>query len=238
MPTYKLDSQGYYQPFPGYTVISKLNVGQGAQIWHNIFNQLVNNKNITDYYSILPLSSWHVTAINLFTKDALENHHLEWGAYAASQQDFLNELIQELKQNPLTPMIAYSNLYTKGALQIDVVLDDQSADRIKALAMYYGYEQNLPPCFHITLGYQYKKLNSMQLKALQLELAPLIQDYFNDLTLQIQPAQVCYFDDMTAFISLDKPFLHAMSMFNQSSHANQTDQTNDHHEFYPSKSSK
>ena len=132
MPKYKLDPQGNYLPFPGYTVICKLNLDEGFNTWCNIYNTLVYNKNVTDFYSILPLSSWHVTAINLFTKEAVEDRHVAWDVYVASKQKFFNKLSQVLKQSQISPTLVYVDLYTRGALQIDVVLDSHSVDRIQA----------------------------------------------------------------------------------------------------------
>lgn len=222
MPTYKLDDEGNYLPFPGYTVICKLNVEKSSDIWRNLFSDLMSNLKVTDYYSILPLSSWHVTAINLFTKRSIEEHGLAWNAYTASQQNFFNELIQALQQKPLMPSMKYSRLYMNGALQLEVVLDHQSADEILALAMRYRYEQKIPHRFHVTLGYQYKYLNHAQFEALKLDLIPLMQAYLNNLTLQLQPAQLCYFDDMTLFTSVDQTFLSSLSsnsIFTEKTHS-------------------
>jgi hypothetical protein len=237
MPT-KLDSDGNYQPFPGYTVICKLNLEETADIWRNIFSHLVNNSKVTDFYSILPFSSWHVTAINLFTKEAVKESQLEWGAYVASKQVFFNELIQVLKQNPLTPSMHYSRLHMEGALQIEVVLDNQRANQIEALAKCYKYERSIPRFFHVTLGYQYKILNDAQFKALKLELTPLIQAYFKDLTLKLQPAQLCYFDDMTAFTPLDRPSSYSASMFAQNPNPIQPEKKDESGHTHDSKLSK
>jgi len=45
------------------------------------------------------------------------------------------------------------------------------------------------------------------------------QAYFKDLMLKLQPAQLCYFDDMTAFTSLDRASSssYSTSMFAQNS---------------------
>jgi len=117
----------------------------------------------------------------------------------------------------VTPSLHYSSFHMKGALQIDVVLDSQSADQIAALAKRYNYEKNIPHRFHVTLGYQYKQLNDAQFEELKLGLTPLIQAYFKDLTLKLQPAQLCYFDDMTAFTPLDTPSSYSTSIFTQNS---------------------
>jgi hypothetical protein len=207
MPKYKLDDQGNYLPFPGYTVICKLNLEEEFDGWFNIYNTLIHDKNITDFYSILPLSSWHVTAINLFTQEAVEHRHVEWGGYVASKQKFFDQLSQVLQQRQITPTLTYADLYTNGALQVDVALDKQSIDWIHALAKYYKYERNVPSHFHVTLGYQYNNaLNSTQAKALKSELAPRIQTYLSEIShrlLQLQPAQLCYFEDMLAFTPLE-----------------------------------
>jgi hypothetical protein len=112
-----------------------------------------------------------------------------------------------LQQRPITPTLTYSNLYTRGALQIDVALDKQSIGQIQALAKAYGYERNIPSHFHVTLGYQYKKaLNSTQAQALKSGLDPRIQTYLSEIShrvLQLRPAQLCYFEDMLAFTPLE-----------------------------------
>ena len=226
MPTYKLDSNGNYLPFPGYTVICKLGVGEESDVWHNLHTNLNHNKRITDYYSILPFSTWHVTAINLFTQRAVESNQLEWDTYVASKKDFLNELTQVLGQSPLTPVISYLDLHTEGALQLNVVLDPQSVRRIEALASRYGYERNIPHRFHVTLGYQYKELPHSHLEELKAELTSLIQTCFNTRTIELQPAQLCYFDDMTAYIPWHKSFSYSTSMFAQN-HIAQDDSVQD-----------
>ncbi|MDF1683087.1 MAG: DUF1868 domain-containing protein [Legionellaceae bacterium] len=202
MPKYKLDPQGHYLFYPGYTVICKLNLDEGFDAWCNIYNTLIQNKSVTDHYSILPLSSWHVTAINLFTKEAVEECHEEWDDYVAAKKSFFNELSQILKQDQIAPTLTYSKLYTEGALQIDVKLDRHSRERIEALAKQYHYEHHIPSHFHVTLGYQYKALRPKYLAELKTALAPRIEDYVSQASpesRQLKPAQLCYFENMLAY---------------------------------------
>jgi len=233
MPKYKLDFQGHYLPFPGYTVICKLNLNEDFDVWCNIINTVVRAKNVTDYYSILPLSSWHVTAINLFTKDEIENRYLSlsWNDYVAAQQSFFNELNQILQQNPISPTLTYADLYTNGALQIDVRLDADSCGQIEALAKKYHYEHHIPSHFHVTLGYQYQALEPKHLIELKAALAPCIRDYVAHAapeSRQLKPAQLCYFENMLAYTPFEPhACLHVnstlISMFPRQAHVAEAD---------------
>jgi len=204
MPRDKIDDDGNYLPFPGYTVIFKTSPDSSGT-WRNIHNELLNKlPSLAKYYSILPFESWHVTAINLFTKTAVEDDNLDWSKYVASQQRFFSQLSDVIKQDLFTPVITYSGLRVDGSVHIMVSLDETSKEKVEALAKYYGYQHNLPRHFHMTLGYQYKHLKNKELDALKLELAPFIQDCFRNMSVALEPAQVCYFDDMTAFVPWDE----------------------------------
>ncbi|MDF1827680.1 MAG: DUF1868 domain-containing protein [Legionellaceae bacterium] len=235
MPKYKLDSEGHYLFFPGYTVICKLNLDEGFDVWSNIYNTLVQDKNVTDYYAILPLSSWHVTAINLFTKDEVEERHLPWNDYVAAKQRFFSELSHLLQQNPISPTLIYADLYTKGALQIDVRLDLRSRNQIEALAKQYHYEHQIPSHFHVTLGYQYKALKPRCFTELNASLAPRIRDdvvHAAQESRQLKPAQLCYFENMLAYTPFEP---HSclnvssglISMFSRQAHVTQHDTQTD-----------
>lgn len=216
MPRYKIDSDGNYLPFPGYTVIFKTNSG-ASDMWHGINEKLLNNKYpLTKYYSILPSESWHVTAINLFTKDLIEDNNLEWDTYVKSQQGFFSQLSALIKQDSFVPVITYSDLRVEGVIQVMVSLDEKTKEKVTALAAHYGYQNNVPQHFHMTLGYQYKNLNNAQFEALKEELAPFIKDCFENMRVALKPAEVCSFDDMTAFIPWDSDKKRTQQLYKHS----------------------
>lgn len=203
MARYKIDSEGNYLSYPGYTVIFKTNsasLDTRRAIEHRLSHHQINEAFLARYYSILPIESWHVTAINLFTKDAVEDEQRDWDRYVASQETFFSQLSSAIEQGVFTPVITYSGLRVDGAIQAIVTLDENSKKRVEALAEHYGYQRNVPRHFHMTLGYQYKPLNNKDLDALKSDLAPFIQDFFKNMRVALEPAQLCYFDDMTAFI--------------------------------------
>ena len=68
----KFGPQGHYKHFPGVTVVLPV---INAQDWAQPVLDLINGSILSKYYSALPVSSYHMTLIDLFSQRSVGTEH-------------------------------------------------------------------------------------------------------------------------------------------------------------------
>lgn len=217
----KVDEEGNYVQFQGFTIISNVSESN-IKFWNDVFVTLSTKiVNLSKYYSLLPLDSYHMTTINLFTEIDAKRANQTLVDYVDSRMDWLKDLKNDTdglyKIEPRSPLglpFADSTIGYEVAWDAD---QDDEAMQVINLARKYNVVNKIPPWYHVTLAYQYKvplddrekKELDVVRKSTKLELDKIRQNLGKVTVLSFYQAKVCYFNDMTRFIpweGLKSPF--------------------------------
>ena len=194
----KLNAEGKYLTFHGVTVASAIKETD-KPFWQLIYEALTSNKEFTAHFAPLPYESYHLTAINLYTKDQVGSG--AWGDFILSNRAFFQSLKNLLAEKSFTPVVSVESINTAGALQIMVTLPEEQIRSIQQIAQTHHVKAGIPPVFHITLAYQFKHIERAVLEKLELalkrEIFAILKSY--DGALSLTPPELCFFNDMTKF---------------------------------------
>ncbi len=195
----KINSEGRYLPYPGVTVVAAIKEAD-KPFWQLIYETITKNKEFTNYFSPLPYESYHLTTINLYTKDATGSR--KWREFIVSNRDFFLSIKDLLTKKSFTPIVLVESIQIAGALQIIVTLPEEQIKIIQQVAKAHHVEMGIPTVFHITLAYQFKYVETQILEKLRLtlkeELFAILKAQNSVLTLT--PPELCFFNDMTKFV--------------------------------------
>lgn len=196
----KIDDSGHYLPFSGVTVVAAVG-RQNREFFEKFHSQLAQEKSITDHISLLPVDSYHMTTINLYTQSGQSNK--TWGDFINGHLDWFQDLRKSIDSTSFMPHIAVEEATVPGyALLILVRLAENEAKIIKDTAIPRQLENQIPGVFHITVGYVYsgsvEQANLIQEKANSILKNLLSQRQSSEFTLE--SPKLCYFNDMLAFI--------------------------------------
>lgn len=196
--TKKINSEGKYLTFPGITVVSAIKEAD-KPFWQLIYESLKKNKEFTDHFRPLPYESYHLTAINLYTKDAIGSG--KWRGFIISNRAFFQSLNGLLAEKSFTPVVSVESINIAGALQIMVNLPEEQIRIIQQVAKTHHVEARIPAVFHITLAYQFKYVEREVLEKLELELR---QEIFAILKshkaeISLNSPELFFFNNMTKF---------------------------------------
>ena len=196
--TKKLNSEGKYLTFPGITVVSAIKKTD-KPLWQLIYEALKKNKEFTDHFTPLPYESYHLTAINLYTKDAIGSR--KWRGFIISNRAFFQSLNGLIAEKSFTPVVSVESINIAGALQIMVTLPEEQIRIIQQVAKAHHVEARIPSAFHITLAYQFKYVEQEVLEKLELELRQeifaILKSHEGELSLT--PPELCFFNNVTKF---------------------------------------
>ena len=202
MPLEKMDNKGNYTKFPGITTVASVKE-RDYLFWENVYNLIVQTDALKDYYSPLPYASYHMTTINLYTEAAIGSK--KWKNFIINNEIFFQSLQKDFRNGAFEPQISIESIDVYGAIKILVKLPDEQNKIIHKIAKKYNLQSEVPHEYHITLAYQIKYLEkSEQSKIkeyLQHKLNELLSLYNNPLVLDTP--NLCFFNDMTAFIPWD-----------------------------------
>lgn len=203
----KITAKGSYSHFPGVTVIAKVQ-NKDLDFCKKIYACLVESELITQYYSPLPFESYHMTTNNLFT--AKKDGGDDWEAFINQNLTIFQRLHYYLKANAFNPQITITTTIVEGVIQLIGELPKDQIVIINAFASEFDLRDRIPSVFHITLAYQYKNIPIEALNAIKKQLTEKLKHILTSQPLQLNPPQLCYFNDMTAFITWDgssSPFI-------------------------------
>lgn len=205
MPFVKIDEKGTYTRFPGFTVIASVGAEE-SKLWEAIYNSIANNSVVRKYYAPLPASSYHMTAMGLFTQQY--DGGTDWEGFIKAKMPFFKRLHEALHEREFKPEISFVEVNTSSTIHIVVSLPKEQQDIINDIAKEFDMESNVPFAFHITLAYQYEMIDEASIGEVRLELTK-VRDAINTILaaktspLVIEPPKLTYFNDMTAFIPWD-----------------------------------
>jgi hypothetical protein len=188
----KIDDQGNYLPFPGYTIVTHA-VHPLPKVFTNLVDYLSQSE-LRHYYSFLPARSYHVTI------NPLENVHDE-------HQTLLQEEQRRLKDDNTSLICTVDQLICAKAIHLEVHFDERNAhfeatiNRVRSHELQqanilHGYKR----AWHLTLAYQYKNIESTdaenRIKTI-IEQIPSSSHFPFDI--QLDSIRICRYEDMTEF---------------------------------------
>jgi hypothetical protein len=204
--SWKINSQGDYIPFRGLTIVAPI-ASKADSFWVRIYEALQNNDLVKSYYSPLPLNSYHMTTTNLFVEQQLPRN-ITLKQFVDERILFFQRVYTELNGNSLNPVVKVKDVSVSRAIQLRLMLEDEQINKITNLAESFNLQENVPSYFHITLAYLYRELPQEKRKQIQDELDRIVLEYLPNpnQTFTLNPPQLCFFQDMKAFLPWDGSF--------------------------------
>ncbi|KAB8033802.1 DUF1868 domain-containing protein [Fluviispira multicolorata] len=202
----KIDSSGNYCSFPGVTVISNIK-DENREMWQKVYKKLSDIPLITEYFALLPVESYHMTTINLYTKKYEGGKKgRKWKTFVTSRFSFFKNLKATLESNAFEPRVNSATLLTpkvSSIISLLVPLDDSQKEKIYDVATQYGIVKKIPNPFHVTLAYSYKKVPD----EIRIEINKKVNDILKSIlaSYEKQPIvfkqpKLSYFLNMTAYL--------------------------------------
>lgn len=208
----KINEQGEYLPFEGYTVISFLK-DRESEFWTKFCADVSKYPIFSKYYTMLPASSLHMTVKNfmsvankdyeklvqIFAKTDSKIYDGAWGGASlfAKMSDVCNVMNVE-------PVCKIANMYTERSLGLDLdVLNKETIEKLRSLLVIMGMKPEPDFKFHMTFAYKFKKVEEKDHVELQKEFKKiydvLSKKFQPSLLIEFEKAQLCYFPDMTSY---------------------------------------
>jgi hypothetical protein len=217
----KIDAKGNYLRFPGTSIISFLanpadpprrEVWPPKQIDFDGLRSwiIATQKIFTSCYSLLPVSSYHMT---------VKNHSV--ASSCASESDWFDGVLlhfakyQQIKDMCLTHARSTTNVKTKvtspyfvNCFGIDLAIDPQhlhAVEHLRTQLVFAGSPSEPNFRFHVTLGYRFREPGDAQeqqaldkeINAISIMLKTILTQV--DFVLEFQSPRLCYFQNMMSF---------------------------------------
>lgn len=204
----KINAKGQYTEYPGITVIANTSKEEN-DVWKQIHDVLNNSNLVSSYFAPLPQTSYHMTAINLFTEmdDGGEN----WGAFVTDRLPALRELTAQLETSPIHPQVKLKSIRTSSVIQLQVELPPEQRELLEQVAETFNLRHKVPKEMHITLAYQYKLVTGTDHEQLEQYLQEEIERIFDkNPIVTFQTPELAYFKNMERFTPWDarrNPFI-------------------------------
>lgn len=200
MTTKKIDEFGNYLPFPGFTVVADV-YQQNLELFSRIFSQLQNSSLITEYNSLLPAESYHITQFSLMEQKKMNEK--QWDDWIQSRMGTMTAVHKHLKHETKAFTFRIVAIYNK-KLTLYCEVDPIAEETQRQVAGMTSYERNIPMKFHISLGYQFKPFPTPDVAVLVGdELRRILSEelpHHETVSLNAERPKLCYFHDMTKFI--------------------------------------
>lgn len=198
----KINSLGKYGKFEGTTIICFLSK-KDREKYKKVHDFIKESKVIQKYYSPLPVDSYHMTILNIFTR----KYTKDYGQRLEKLKKMIGGINGILNQVQLCPRTAKTELYTRGTMgvrcELNNVVNEHFIQPMRSgMAANIGvkYDQNFQ--FHMTLGYRYKNV-IIEDKPAFLDEVTALNKLVNSIgNVTFEKTQLCYFEDMTSFIPM------------------------------------
>lgn len=195
----KIDGKGVFQYFPGLTVVSAL---YNRKYWKKVESFLRKSEYLSQIYSPLPASSYHVTLADVETQYELgEEKLLDW-IDEKTESNTWKRIEKILKTFDRSIPLSYGELYTESTIGITVDLGekDEMFTNARNSIFHILDKPKYSYLFHITFGYMYKRIDKKHANGIKLELDQLevILDGLGP-KLKLHRPKLCIFEDMTKF---------------------------------------
>jgi hypothetical protein len=202
----KINHNGTYLPFYGYTCIAKIENKNTLCI-----EDFIKTSKLGLFYSALPNCSYHVTLYNIYNHSDIPIKPIcDWNPNFIPKHDtWIPEHVlvsHHIKASEHCKQIQYltiypHKLYHQGSLGFTLNLDSTEREKIFSLRkslekIYYHDDSNLK-LFHITFAYQFKQIDIDISPELQ-HLDQLIQDNLS--SSHTQQPDIFLFRNMTSYI--------------------------------------
>ncbi|OCH98089.1 hypothetical protein A8135_13085 [Legionella jamestowniensis] len=205
-PLCKIDEAGNFGYFPGITVVSSL-YPTHRELCSAIHAALEGSSLIKEYFSLLPAESYHMTMMDLQTKEGIGD---SWNEFISQNLSENRKIIQELQTNRICPSIEKMKINIAWSLSIHFVLPEEQEKQIRDVAKTLNLEKKVPYVFHMTLAYlrPNKEISEAVADQLENEIKQNISSVINSITMPMKLAepQLCYFNDMTCFYPWDATY--------------------------------
>lgn len=215
-PLQKIDSNGIYTAFPGVTVISPIDHRE-LELWRQVHACISGCEMAARFYAPLPAESYHMTAVNLYVEASFNQSEQDnWAAFLTTKLPFFSELDAYCKANPFTPLIDVVDVEVAASIRLLLRIPHYHCQLINRFAELFHIEHHLPDVFHMTLGYQYKAINTNVKQAIKAQIRQGLEHIFSAIKTppRLKPPTLCYFHNMEAFEPWDgrhNPFTSEMS---------------------------
>lgn len=190
----KVNHQGKYTPFHGWTVISELKEHLG------FIEHYIRNSTMGKYFTSLPADSYHMTLYNIWSEACppLKNKNKD--------KDNIYRLLEQMqaeidKQSWKDFQLFHSQiLYTGKILAITFTASDNftQANNIRNKMTMAAFTEDNMLYYHITLAYQYKNIPEEEATCLNKELS-ILNSMLSNKVYTLEKPFVAKFDDMTKF---------------------------------------
>lgn len=198
----KLNDKGVYTEFPGLTVVAAVKESDN-EFWSKIHKMVIGCDILGLYYAPLSNASYHMTAMNLYTEKQIGRK--EWKEFVLSNRSYFRMIRDDFEQHLFNPQITIESLEVGRTIKLVVSLPEEQKNQIIDIAQRFNLIKKIPHPFHITLAYRYKhcdpKIETNLKNELNNSLEQLLSVYQR--TFLLNSSQLCFFNDMNAFIPWD-----------------------------------
>lgn len=194
----KVDQNGKYVMFCGYTVISFLKE-RHEDIWKDFFSWMKTLKTFNKYFSLLPVDSLHVT---------IKNHICMTDK---NYNDFSSENItiksaKLCKLMDVVPLCKITGMYALHSLGVYVdIINMEEVEKLRKMLVILGMKPEDNFKFHMTFAYKYKEVPDNEKKSLEQDLKEIYEKlklFADNRVLNFEKATYCGFLSMTEYIPL------------------------------------
>lgn len=198
----KINTEGTYLPFPGFTIVSDTD-DQDMPFFRALYEALVTVPEFKEYYELLPLDSMHMTTNNLFTQ--IPNYASNWNEFINDQLPWFKKLYQSVEASDVRPRITLSELKGWRGINIGVEVNENDKTIIKNVAEEFKIESKIPAYFHLSLAYLKKDITEADRASLLIKLNTifnelLIEHSYKGKVLTLKKSNLTYFPDMKSFV--------------------------------------
>jgi hypothetical protein len=189
----KIDIQGNYLPFPGYTIVSHA-LHPLPKSLTDLVNYLSSSE-LQKYYSFLPATSYHVTINPL--ENVLDEH-----------LSVLKEEQRKLKEQNTTIICTAEKLIRSRVILIEVQFkDDENQTFANIIKNVRSHElqqtkilHNYVLPWHLTLAYQYKDIENEEITTkLDQIIGNIPQSSTFPFNIPLDHIRICHYNDMREF---------------------------------------
>lgn len=205
----KIDSEGRFLEFPGISVVADIGA-EDKELWLRVYNSLRNSQLITQYFSLLPPNSYHMTTIDLYIK----NEDPYWSEFVSDYLPWFQSLSAGLQTHAFRPHVVPKAYHVSGVIQFIFDLDITQHQNILQVARGYKIPmEKVTKYSHVTLAYGYKSIPNGILNQIQKDVEYIFQSTMKTYHKPIvfDEPKLRYFHNMTEFVpweGKENPFIN------------------------------
>ncbi len=179
----KIGKNNSFLPCEGYSVVGKVELNDA---WKKLSQQLESVPEIFEYFTLLPVDSWHITIAGLSDIE-------------------LQGIFEYFSQREIRYIFKIREIYTQGVLLLAVELDQADKQLLVDACTSLEIKDSMPSDFHISLGYQNQPLPIKKSKIIKDKVGEMLDklDLKNTEQSMCSP-QVYAYESMAKFILLEE----------------------------------